>query len=144
MRFAASKLTEDDSLVLEALNLDEKDKEACEKIISQMENETGMDRQAALADMRFSFIERLCSEFVSKPEETIGQKISAEADKILTGKYTALIAFLGIMALIFYITFGPLGSFTGANGNRSRKSHSNYRFRFERLWSESCRAFAYY
>ncbi len=59
----------------------------------------------------FSFIERLCSEFVSKPEETIGQKISAEADKILTGKYTALIAFLGIMALIFYITFGPLGSF---------------------------------
>ena len=111
VRFAASKLTEDDSLVLEALNLDEKDKEACEKIISQMENETGMDRQAALADMRFSFIERLCSEFVSKPEETIGQKISAEADKILTGKYTALIAFLGIMALIFYITFGPLGSF---------------------------------
>ncbi len=111
VRFAATKLVEDDSLVIDALGLDEKEKEACEQIISQMEAETGLDRHAALADMRFSFIEKLCYDFVSKPNETVGQKISDCADKILTGKYTAMPAFFGIMALIFYLTFGPLGQY---------------------------------
>lgn len=76
-----------------------------------MEEERDLDRQAALADMRFTFIEKLCSNYVLKPNETIGHKLSLNADRILTGKYTAMIAFLGIMALIFYLTFGPLGTF---------------------------------
>lgn len=111
VRFAATKLTEEDSLVIEALKLDENEIEACRKIIRQMEEERGLDRQAALADMRFSFIEKFCSNYVLKPDETIGHKLSLNADRILTGKYTAMISFLGIMALIFYLTFGPLGTF---------------------------------
>lgn len=110
LRFAATKLTEGDPLILEALLLDENEKTICENIISEMELSCGLDREAALADMRFYFIENLCSNFVQKPKETIGHKITTKADKILTGKYTAIPAFILIMALIFYLTFGPLGS----------------------------------
>ena len=109
VRFAATKLTEGDNLVKDMLTLDENEKEICEHIISEMEEKRGLDREAALSDMRFSFIEGLCSVFVQKPKETIGHKITVKADKILTGKYTAIPAFFIIMALIFYLTFGPLG-----------------------------------
>ncbi len=110
-RFAATKLTEGDSLILEALSLDENEKNICMQIISEMEEDRGLDRKAALADMRFSFIEGLCSNFVQKPEETPGHKITQRADKILTGKYTAHPVFILIMAFIFYLTFGSFGSF---------------------------------
>ena len=111
LRFAATKLTEGDLLVEKALNLDENEIETCEKIISEMEQERQMDREAVVADMRFSFIEKLCSLTVQKPEETLSYKLSVNADKILTGKYTAMPAFLIIMSLIFYLTFGPIGAF---------------------------------
>ena len=111
LRFAATKLTENDELVIKALNLDENDLKACNKIIEQMERETNLDKQAALADMRFSFIEKLSSEFVYKPSETLTSKISNNIDKILTGKYTAIPMFLAIMALIFYLTFASFGSY---------------------------------
>lgn len=110
-RFAATKLTEKDQITIETLNLDENEIETCDHIIKELEEESGLDSEAALADMRFSFIENLCANFVSKPAETIGQKISTNTDKILTGKYTAIPAFLVIMAFIFFITFGPLGTF---------------------------------
>lgn len=111
LRFAATKLAEGDSLIMEALSLDENEKNICKNIISEMEEQRGLDNEAALADMRFYFIENLCNHFVQKPKETIGHKITVKADKILTGKYTAIPAFILIMALIFYLTFGPLGSF---------------------------------
>ena len=110
VRFAATKLTEGDPLIAGILGLDENEIKICRQIISEMEEERGLDKEAALADMRFSFIERLCSEYVHKPEENIGHKITVYADKILTGKYSAMFAFFAIMALVFYITFGPLGS----------------------------------
>ena len=110
-RFVATKLTEKDQITIETLNLDENEIETCEHIIKELEEESGLDSEAALADMRFSFIENLCANFVSKPVETIGQKISTKTDKILTGKYTAIPAFIVIMAFIFFITFGPLGTF---------------------------------
>ena len=110
VRFAATKLAEGDELIIDALELDAKEIEACRQIISQMETESGLDKEAALADMRFTFIEKLCSRYVKGISETSGYKLSAGADKILTGKYTAIAAFLCIMALIFYITFGPLGT----------------------------------
>ena len=111
VRFAATKLTEGDNLIKTQLGLSESDYKICEHIISEMEQENGVDRAAALADMRFSFIERLCNSYVQKPLETFGEKITFNADRILTGKYTAIPAFLIIMALIFYITFGPFGVF---------------------------------
>ncbi|MCD7739806.1 MAG: ferrous iron transport protein B [Candidatus Gastranaerophilales bacterium] len=111
VRFAATKLAEGDSLILKSLNLEPNEIEICDEIIAQMEEERGLDKEAALADMRFSFIEKLCGSYVKKPVESAGHKISAKADKILTGKYTAIFTFLAIMALIFYLTFGPLGSF---------------------------------
>ncbi len=111
VRFAATKLTEGDNLIKTQLGLSESDYKICEHIISEMEQEKGVDRAAALADMRFSFIERLCNSYVQKPLETFGEKITFNADRILTGKYTAIPAFLIIMALIFYITFGPFGVF---------------------------------
>lgn len=110
-RFAATKLTEKDKITIEALNLDSNEIETCDHIIKELEEESGLDSEAALADMRFSFIENLCANFVSKPIETIGQKITTNTDKILTGKYTAIPAFLVIMAFIFFVTFGPLGTF---------------------------------
>lgn len=111
VRFAATKLTEKDSSILELLNLDENEVETCNHIIKQMEDEAKTDSEAVLADMRFYFIERLCSNFISKPSIISGQKLSTNADKILTGKLTAIPTFLIIMALIFFITFGPFGSF---------------------------------
>lgn len=109
VRFAATKLTEGDPLILEALSLDKNEKAICSRIIKEMEEDRGLDREAALADMRFSFIEELCYNYVQKPKETIGHKITVQLDKILTGKYTAIPAFFIIMAFIFYLTFGPLG-----------------------------------
>jgi len=111
VRFAASKLTEGDRLILESLSLDENEKEAVEHLIGQMETESGLDRAAALADMRFFFIEKLCGSFVTRPSESEEYKRSLNIDKILTGKYTALPAFLAIMAFTFYLTFGPAGTF---------------------------------
>ena len=111
VRFAATKLTEGDTLIANVLGLDENEVEICSQIISELEEERGLDREAALADMRFSFIENLCGNFVQKPDISISRKITLNADKILTGKYTAMVAFLLIMAFIFYVTFGPLGTF---------------------------------
>ena len=111
LRFAATKLTEGDLLIKEVLSLDENEIQIVEKIISEMEEDRGLDKEAALADMRFSCIENLCLNFVKKPKETIAHKITVQADRILTGKYTAIPTFFIIMALIFYLTFGPIGSF---------------------------------
>ena len=106
VRFAATKLTEGDKLIQQALGLDEQEKNNCEQIIKTMEEERGLDREAALADMRFSFIEKLSQRFVQKPTESAGYKLSKNIDRILTGKFTAIPAFILIMAFSFYITFG--------------------------------------
>lgn len=111
LRFAASKIIEGDHLVEEALKLSENEKEMIEHIILQMEEERGLDRAAAMADMRFSFIEDLCSNTVVKPRESKERERSRKIDRILTGKYTALPCFALIMALVFYLTFGVIGSF---------------------------------
>ena len=111
VRFAATKLTEGDELIIEALNLDNNDLEASNKIIEQMEQERGLDKQAALCDMRFSFIEKLSNEYVRKPYESSSDKLSKTVDKVITGKYTAIPMFLAIMAFIFYCTFGQIGNF---------------------------------
>lgn len=108
-RFAASKLVEGDTLVEEKLHLDQNEKEMIEHIISQMEAESGMDRQAALANMRFTFIHKVCSATVVRPHESKEHIRSRKIDRILTGKYTALPVFAGIMVLIFYLTFGLIG-----------------------------------
>ncbi len=109
-RFAATKLMEGDKLVQEALHLDDNEIEMLEHIIAEMEQETGKDREAALADMRFRFIERICEDTVVKPVESKAHTRSVRADKILTGKYTAIPAFIGIMACIFWLTFGVIGA----------------------------------
>lgn len=110
VRFAATKIAEGDNLVLDVLGLDKKELKTIDQIISTMEKESRMDCCAALADMRFSFIESLCDNTIFKPDETLAYKLSAKVDKFLTGKYTAIIAFFAIMMMIFYFTFGPLGS----------------------------------
>ena len=110
LRFAASKLAEGDERVLKALNLSENEKEIIEHIISQMEAERGLDRSAAIADMRFDFIQRLCAATVVKPKESREHERSQRADKFLTGKYTAIPAFVCIMALIFWLTFNVIGA----------------------------------
>ena len=110
-RFAATKLVEGDKLILQALHLDENETETLEHIISQMEEESGKDRMAALADMRFQFIEELCRDTVVKPTESKEYRRSLSIDKILTGKYTALPTFVCIMALVFYLTFGLIGKY---------------------------------
>ena len=111
LRFAATKLVEGDNLMKESLGLGEKESTICEQIIVQMEEETALDRKAAMADMRFTFIEKLCDKYVLKPQVSAGHRLSTNLDKILTGKYTAIPAFLAIMALIFYLTFGSIGAF---------------------------------
>ena len=108
-RFAASKLVEGDKLVEDALHLDQNEKEMIEHIICQMEAESGMDRQAALANMRFTFIHKICAATVVKPHESKEHIRSQKIDRIVTGKYTALPFFAGIMILIFYLTFGLIG-----------------------------------
>lgn len=109
-RFAASKLVEGDKLILEKLQLDDNEKETLEHIIYQMERESRMDRNAALANMRFSFIKKVCDATVIKPKESLEHKRSRRIDKVLTGKYTAIPSFVAIMVLIFWLTFGPFGS----------------------------------
>lgn len=110
IRFAAGKLIEGDKKVLDMLDLDENEKETVEHIISQMELERGLDRAAAMADMRFAFINELCSKTVVKPKESKEHIRSRRIDKLLTGKYTAIPSFILIMALIFYLTFNVIGS----------------------------------
>jgi ferrous iron transport protein B len=110
VRFAASKLVEGDDLILEALNLADNEKETLAHLVMQMEEESGHDRGAALADMRYHFIERICDATVIKPHQSKESARSEKADKILTGKYTAIPAFIGIMGFVFWFTFGPIGS----------------------------------
>lgn len=110
LRFAAGKLAEGDPLVESALNLTDNEKEMIEHIICQMEAERGLDRAAAIADMRFSFITRLCEKTVVKPAESKEHIRSRKIDAVLTGKYTAIPAFIGIMALVFYLTFNVIGA----------------------------------
>ena len=109
VRFAATKLIEGDRLVMDALGLDQNELDAVEHIICQMEGESGRDRMAALADMRFSFIEGVCAECVVKPHESREHARSVAADRILTGKYTAIPVFIGIMVLVFWLTFDVIG-----------------------------------
>ncbi|MBQ3431338.1 MAG: ferrous iron transport protein B [Clostridia bacterium] len=110
VRFAATKLVEGDERILNALNLDDNEKELLEHVIIQMEKERGLDRAAAIADMRFSFIKKLVRECVIKPKESKERERSRRIDKVLTGKYTALPCFIAIMGLIFWLTFGVFGS----------------------------------
>lgn len=110
VRFAATKLVEDDDLVRDALHLDDNEKDAIEHIVSQMEREGGADRMAALADMRFRFIEDVCDATVVKPSESREHKRSVAIDRILTGRFTALPVFVGIMGVVFWLTFGVVGA----------------------------------
>ena len=110
LRFSATKLVEGDQLIEAALQLDENETELLGHTIAELENETGLDREAALADMRFTFIERLCDKTVVHPGESREHKRSVAMDKVLTGKYTALPCFIGIMALVFWLTFGVIGA----------------------------------
>ena len=110
VRFAATKVIEGDSLILDQLDLSQNELEMLEHIILQMEKERGLDRSAAIADMRFSFIERLCEQTVTKPKESRERIRSEKIDRILTGKYTAIPCFIGIMALVFYLTFHIIGA----------------------------------
>lgn len=114
VRFAATKLVEGDALVQEALHLDANELDALEHIISQMEAEAKTDRLAALADMRFSFIGELCQRCVVKPHESREHKRSVALDRILTGRYTAFPAFIGIMACVFWLSFGSVGAWLQA------------------------------
>ena len=109
VRFAATKLVEGDQRIEAALKLDQNEKEMIEHIIVQMEQERGLDRAAAIADMRFHFIHQLVDQTVVKPRQSKEQLRSARIDRFLTGKYTAIPAFVGIMALVFYLTFGVIG-----------------------------------
>ena len=111
VRFAASKLAEGDSLILEQLNLTQNEKEMVEHIIVQMEEERGLDRAAAIADMRFNFIHSVCDATVVKPRESREHERSRKIDRFLTGKYTAIPAFIAIMGLVFYLTFNVVGAF---------------------------------
>ena len=109
VRFAATKLVEGDQRIEAALKLDQNEKEIIEHIIVQMEQERGLDRAAAIADMRFHFIHQLVEQTVVKPRQSKEQLRSAQIDRFLTGCYTAIPAFVGIMALVFYLTFGVIG-----------------------------------
>ena len=110
VRFAATKLVEGDARIEQALKLDQNEKEMIEHIIVQMEQERGLDRAAAIADMRFHFIHQLVDQTVVKPHQSKEQIRSSRIDQFLTGKYTAIPAFVGIMALVFYLTFGVIGA----------------------------------
>lgn len=110
VRFAATKAIEGDPLILEKLALDQNETEMLEHIVQQMEAERGLDRSAAIADMRFEFIERLCEQTVVKPKESRERIRSERIDRVLTGKYTAIPCFVGIMVLVFYLTFNVIGA----------------------------------
>ncbi|MCR4902835.1 MAG: ferrous iron transport protein B [Butyrivibrio sp.] len=111
LRFAASKVIEGDKLIIDSLNLDEDEKNAIENIVSKMEKERGLDRSAAIADMRFAYIKRVCRKCVVKPKESKEQARSNSIDRILTGKYTAIPVFILIMAMVFFLTFNVIGAF---------------------------------
>lgn len=110
VRFAATKAIEGDPLILEQLQLDANETKMLEHIVCQMETERGVDRSAAIADMRFDFIERMCEQTVTKPRESRERIRSQKIDRVLTGKYTAIPCFIGIMALVFYLTFHVIGA----------------------------------
>lgn len=110
MRFAASKICEGDKLILEKLNLDKNEEELLKHIIKQMESERNLEHDAAIADMRYSFIYRLCIQTVKKPHESKERTRSQKIDKILTGKWTAIPSFIAIMALTFFLTFNVIGA----------------------------------
>lgn len=109
VRFAATKAIEGDALILQQLQLDRNEQEMLEHIVRQMETERGLDRSAAIADMRFDFIERLCAQTVIRPQESKERIRSEKIDRILTGRYTAIPCFIGIMMLVFYLTFNVIG-----------------------------------
>lgn len=109
VRFAATKAIEGDALILQQLQLDRNEQEMLEHIVRQMETERGLDRNAAIADMRFDFIERLCAQTVIRPQESKERIRSEKIDRILTGRYTAIPCFIGIMVLVFYLTFNVIG-----------------------------------
>ena len=111
LRFAASKVIEGDPHIIRQLELDENEREAIEHLVLQMEHERGLDRNAAIADMRFSYIMRVCSASVTKPTESREHIRSRRIDKILTGKYTAIPMFILIMAAVFFLTFNVIGAF---------------------------------
>ena len=110
LRFAASKLAEGDQVILEALELQDNEKEMLEHIILQMELECSLDRAAAIADMRFHFIQEVCGQTVVKPQESREHARSTRIDRILTGKYTAIPVFIAIMGLVFWLTFNVIGA----------------------------------
>ena len=110
LRFAASKIVEGDAIILEQLALDENEREMIDHIVLQMETERALDRSAAIADMRFSFIARVCGGTVKKPRESRERIRSERIDRVLTGKYSAIPMFIGIMALVFYLTFNVIGA----------------------------------
>ena len=109
IRFAAAKLVESDERIMQKLDLTQNEKEAIEHLICQMEEERGLDRAASMAEMRFSFIEKVCRRTVVKPKESIEHARSRRIDRILTGKYTAIPAFIVIMAIVFWLTFNVVG-----------------------------------
>ena len=111
LRFAASKVIENDHLVLEALGLEDNEREMLEHIIIQMEKERGLDRNAAMADMRFKFIQKVCSQCVVKPKESKEHLRSQKLDRILTGKYTAIPVFIAVMTAVFWLTFNVIGAY---------------------------------
>ena len=110
-RFAAAKIIEGDELVIDKLGLDDNERQTMEHIVSQMETERGLDRSAAMADMRFSFIEKVVRSSVKKPKYSKERERSEKIDRILTGKFTAIPAFILIMALVFFLTFNVIGAF---------------------------------
>ena len=110
VRFAATKAIEGDQLIIEQLALDKNETQTLEHIVLQMEEERGIDRSAAIADMRFEFIEKLCEQTVVKPKQSKERIRSEKIDRILTGKYTAIPCFIGIMVLVFYLTFNVIGA----------------------------------
>lgn len=110
-RFAATKLIEGDEQITELLELDDNEKELLEHSIIEMEQESGLDRNAALADMRYSFIESVVGDTVVKCHESAEHQRSVKIDKVLTGRFTAIPVFIGIMLLIFFLTFNVIGSF---------------------------------
>ncbi len=111
VRFAASKLLEDDKLIVHSLNIDLNEKETLEHIAIQMEKERGLDRSAAIADMRYSFIRKICALAVKKPRQSRERIRSEKIDSVITGRYTAIPVFIGIMALVFFLTFNVIGAF---------------------------------
>lgn len=111
LRFAAAKLMEGDQLILESLKLDKNEKETLEHLILQMERERGLDRSAAMADMRYSFIYKVCDRCIKRPHESKEHIRSSNYDKVLTGKYTAIPVFIAVMAAVFFLTFAVIGPF---------------------------------